>query len=267
MNPTIDRVQPFPCLSPHAEGKIGLPEWLRAPEPGVLAGGVDLRAWFPPVIDQGFRPLCAAAVTTSIAGFYATRAGERSFTPSVLFNYRMGRAIAGRPNGCGTTLEASFRAWFEAGMVAEQDWPLEDELVDQDPPETVRRDAPARACSRYWRIDGTELLPVARTSLGNAAPVAITIPLHPLLLEAFHDDVVRLPEDGETVFGEHAVALVGYDDAQRSPGQDRPGALLVRNSWGPRWADGGYAWLPYRDFLRRNLRTMWIAEPPDRAAK
>jgi len=37
--------------------------------------------------------------------------------------------------------------------------------------------------------------------------------------------------------GDHCMLLVGYSDVKQ--------ALLVRNSWGPTWAWGGYAWIPY----------------------
>jgi hypothetical protein len=38
----------------------------------------------------------------------------------------------------------------------------------------------------------------------------------------------------------HAVALVGYDDNR--------GAFKLRNSWGRRYGDNGYAWISYSDF-------------------
>ena len=38
----------------------------------------------------------------------------------------------------------------------------------------------------------------------------------------------------------HALSVVGYDDRQR--------AFLLRNSWGPDWADKGHCWLSYDEF-------------------
>ena len=43
--------------------------------------------------------------------------------------------------------------------------------------------------------------------------------------------------------------VVGYDDAARE--------LLVRNSWGPGWGDGGYAHLPYEAVARGLVQDAW----------
>ncbi|MCC7014777.1 MAG: DUF4384 domain-containing protein [Planctomycetes bacterium] len=42
--------------------------------------------------------------------------------------------------------------------------------------------------------------------------------------------------------GRHAMLVVGYDDTLEG------GCFRVLNSWGPNWADGGYVWIPYREY-------------------
>lgn len=42
--------------------------------------------------------------------------------------------------------------------------------------------------------------------------------------------------------GRHAMLVVGYDDTHEG------GCFRVLNSWGPGWADGGYVWIPYREY-------------------
>lgn len=42
--------------------------------------------------------------------------------------------------------------------------------------------------------------------------------------------------------GRHAMLVVGYDDTFEG------GCFRVLNSWGPKWADGGYVWIPYREY-------------------
>ena len=58
----------------------------------------------------------------------------------------------------------------------------------------------------------------------------------------------------DRVLGGHAVVAVGYDDdveitnnicEGKPEGKPTKGALLIRNSWGTRWGENGYGWLPY----------------------
>jgi C1A family cysteine protease len=57
----------------------------------------------------------------------------------------------------------------------------------------------------------------------------------------------------------HAVLAVGYDDKTE--------LLKFQNSWGERWGQGGYGYLPYRYFETR-LLDAWFEQPmtPEMAA-
>jgi C1A family cysteine protease len=54
----------------------------------------------------------------------------------------------------------------------------------------------------------------------------------------------------------------GYDDTKRIQGiaagaPETTGALLIRNSWGTGWGDGGYGWLPYEYVLASLAQDWW----------
>ncbi|WP_221029457.1 C1 family peptidase [Actomonas aquatica] len=50
--------------------------------------------------------------------------------------------------------------------------------------------------------------------------------------------------------GRHAMVVVGYDDTKFG------GAMRVMNSWGTKWGDQGFVWIPYADFNRNVFMAM-----------
>ena len=72
---------------------------------------------------------------------------------------------------------------------------------------------------------------------------------------------IPFPTAGEKVVGGHAIDAVGYNDSlviksTNAGAVATTGALLIRNSWGTAWGDGGYGWLPY-DYVLKGLATDW----------
>ena len=62
------------------------------------------------------------------------------------------------------------------------------------------------------------------------------------------------PAAGHQSRGGHANIAAGYDD-NLMIGTDK-GALLVRNSWGSGWANGGYGWMSYK-YVTQGLANDW----------
>ncbi|MEV0415046.1 C1 family peptidase [Streptomyces sp. NPDC050448] len=233
---------------------------------------MDLSSWMPPVINQGQVPLCTAAVTTAIAGYYARRAERVEFTGSVLFNYRLSRVLAGSADRKGSRLEHSFRAWAESGLCEEAAWPYDQQgltRVDRDPPEhcrvTARRTHPV--ISRLSTSDGADALDLARRAIARGIPVSVEIRLCPSIsMSLVNGGVFPVQMTTEQSVGPHVVLLTGYDDHVDTAPYDRctgPGAFQVRNSWGTQWGDKGYGLLPYA-FLEQQLTgEHWIVVEQD----
>jgi C1A family cysteine protease len=72
---------------------------------------------------------------------------------------------------------------------------------------------------------------------------------------------IPYPAAGEKIVGGHAVMAIGYNDQLKikntNPGGiETKGALLIRNSWGTGWGEGGYGWLPY-EYVLIGLAVDW----------
>jgi len=97
---------------------------------------------------------------------------------------------------------------------------------------------------RFWN-DHDELSPAQmaaiKADLADGHPVAVGMrwPNHTRFVP--NTFTLQVPAR-RAVFDGHCVVLVGYEDDPKLPGG---GAFLFRNSWGDRWADGGYARMPY----------------------
>lgn len=67
---------------------------------------------------------------------------------------------------------------------------------------------------------------------------------------------ITYPDEGESAEWGHAIVAVGYDYAKKikntNNNKETTGVLLIRNSWGKKWGDKGYRWMPY-DYILNNL--------------
>ena len=82
------------------------------------------------------------------------------------------------------------------------------------------------------------ILRMIRKSLSEGRPVIIGMNTP----DSFYDAVnIWQPNENPRYFyGGHAMCVVGYDDNR--------GAFEIINSWGRKWGNGGFMWIPYNAF-------------------
>jgi C1A family cysteine protease len=94
-----------------------------------------------------------------------------------------------------------------------------------------------------WLLVDTKRLDQIKGALAYGHPVIIGL----RTTSAFHSlrqsEIYRYPDQ---FTGHHSVTLVGYDERKQ--------AFKLINSWGKRWADGGFGWIDYNTLMAESAR-------------
>jgi hypothetical protein len=137
-----------------------------------------------------------------------------------------------RPGSRFESADAALQRW---GQPHEERYPYDPTRDDTQPLRAI-----ADAGGPGWFRHRLRQTPITEEALKEELNQHRLVAIGLLLTRAFHasrDGNIPLPTPGEAFLGGHAVTLVGYDD-------DR-GSFIFRNSWGNRWGDRGYGYLPY----------------------
>jgi C1A family cysteine protease len=209
---------------------------------GTLPAQVDLSATLPPPGDQGATGSCVSwAATYAAASQAARRAGlgaNLRLSPSFTYNQISRDPFCSAPSPLSTVLDFL----GESGTL-----PIEEFAFDGGwcgrLPITVELQRAAKYKIKSWsKIDPTKMDSV-KAQLARGVPVVFGINAD-AELKALQGDKIYDPPGISKGFG-HELVAVGYDDARK--------AFRVQNSWGRKWADGGYGWISY-GFWTRNVK-------------
>lgn len=234
--------------------QLASPEQLRAiplasmPYSGVdLPGKVDLSENMPPPGDQGGQNSCVGWATAYVLKSYQERIEhnhllakpdgspqwQKVFSPAFVYN------LLNNSRDGGITYIDALNLLSSQGVVPWSDMPYNPDDFRSKPAPILLQKARAWRID-YWRqvnvLDPKEL----KAHLNAGYPVMLGAVIDQGFYKARKGHIWKKRE-GKSLGG-HALVLVGYDDAKRS--------FKVINSWGPRWADGGYGQIDYAWFAR-----------------
>lgn len=202
----------------------------------------DLRTMFGPVRDQGDRPTCLAfAISDTHA---ALRPNWSPLSSEFLFYHA--QRLSGRSSDEGCTLPDALRVLRTDGQPNEDSWPY------LTAAEVAKAWAPPRNVGQLFRRDGgptTDAIDRLVQHLDADEPVLILLKLSGGFFRAAANRPItfdRRDLPNEAI--RHAVVSVahGWHESGR--------CILVRNSWGSAWADGGHAWVTEAYLQRAMLR-------------
>jgi hypothetical protein len=213
---------------------------------------IDLRARFGPARNQGPRPTCLAFAASDAHA--SLRSSWKPLSCEYAFYHSQRRA--GRPPGTGALLSSMLEALRQDGQPGEDGWPY---LVST-PPDEVPWMPPPEVGELFGRNGEQAAHQLDRVigELDQGRPVIILLMLSQSFYAQHPDGVVdpasdEIPEPQRR----HAVIAVGHGTV----GSQR--ALLIRNSWGPAWGKGGYAWLTERFVSPRIFAAALLLEDVD----
>jgi C1A family cysteine protease len=233
-----------------------------------LPKNADLREWCSDIEDQGNLGSCTANAAAGLVEYFERRAFGKHIDVSRLFIYKVTRTLIGMTGDTGAFLRSTMGALTLFGAPPEEHWPYDIEVFDREPTPFLYAFAQSFQAISYYRLDPpvTEkdaLLKRIRKHLSTGLPSMFGFTVYNSISQADGTGKIPFPSPGERVAGGHAVAAVGYDDGMSIKNAAKgsaatKGALLIRNSWGRGWGDGGYGWLPY-EYVLKGLAVDWWA--------
>ena len=246
------------------------------PPANAIKNTADLHASFSPIENQGQLGSCTANAGVALLEYFERRSSGQYIDASRLFLYKVTRKLLGLTGDSGAQIRTAMGAMVLFGVPPEKYWAYTDRkdpgtagepTFDEEPPAFLYAYAQQYRSLSYFRLDppGTtpdKILSQIKTMIAGGYPSMFGFTVYSSIDQASKSGQIPFPTSGESVLGGHAIVVCGYDDDMKIKntnvgGTEYTGALMIRNSWGTGWGEGGYGWLPYEYVLRGLAKDWW----------
>ena len=201
-----------------------------------LPSRVDMRPMNPLIYNQLSLGSCTAQSVAGALQFSMLEVMDVAFLPSRLFIYYNTRVLHKTVNrDSGASLRNTIKAVAGTGYCRESLWPHKISEFKVKPPKVAYDKAIKLKAIHYARVPQT--LAGLKQALAENNPVVFGFAVYESFNKIGKNGMMPIPKKTEKMQGGHAVVLMGYDDAKK--------VFIVRNSWGNRWGDKGYFYMPY----------------------
>ena len=208
---------------------------------------IDHRKTCPDVYAQGDIGSCASGALCCIFYHNLVEFGYSNvFYPSRLFvyyNIRLMKHTVNTDNG--GSIRDALKALFAYGACPEQMWDYKIENFAVAPP---------LEAYDYGRLNRSIIYARVRQNIIHLQQCLLDGYLFAFGMSVYSNfeseetestGIVKMPEETDVYKGGHAVCAVGFDDDKK--------VFIVRNSWGDKWGDHGYFYLPYEYIINPEL--------------
>lgn len=219
---------------------------------------VDLRPKMTKIEDQGETSSCVANAVAGSFEYWVKEATKKDYDVSRLFVYFNARWRNGdQDKDEGSVIQLAMEGLKEFGACSEEKWPFKKPLLLKKPNGEAYKEADQAKIKEMAQV------PLELTAWKQALASGYPIVFGCLLFESFDEcnkrgGVVPMPNPNDLSresHGGHSMCVVGYSDKEQ--------VFIVRNSWGDKWGDKGYCYMPY-DYLMNpqfNGGDSWVFVP------
>jgi hypothetical protein len=242
--------------------RIDLKDWVYQPTLSALPPRLVNCHAVPEILDQGREGACTGFALAAVINFLLARQGSpRRVSPRML--YELARRYDEWPGEWyeGSSARGAMKGWVRHGVAERGLWPDDCKGSAHMTAEVV---ADALRCpgGAYYRVNHRQVRDM-HAALAQVGILYATLMVHDgwdapgprTVALAYHDGRSRrslalpvITRRGRADSG-HAVAIVGYNET----------GFIVQNSWGTRWGAGGFALLPYEDYML-HATDVWAAQ-------
>ncbi|MFP3897392.1 MAG: C1 family peptidase [Anaerolineales bacterium] len=219
---------------------------------------VDLGEGLPPAGHQNGQASC---VGWTLGYYYKTfqeyrergwdiSSVEHQFSPAWIYNQR---TTDNCEQDAGMSYYDGLRILEEKGAATLASFPYDPNNTCTQPSPNLHDEAQTYRIDSFRNVfagAGSADMDVLKTLLADGQPIAVGVPVYDSFFAVTRDDLV-VPQRGpdETLYGGHAMLVVGYDDDI--------GGFKTMNSWGDDWGRDGYCYLSY-DFMKHDAWEGWV---------
>ena len=209
----------------------------------------DFTKLMSPVRDQGREGTCVAfASVTGVKEFQDKKEYRKLIRLSPRFLYNLCKKFDGIPFPEGTYPRIAMKVLLNYGVCHESFWPYLSSKKSF-PLKGADRDAKKFKIKAYARLKS--LLEMKRSLLINGPFIAgVKVFKSWFTKKVESSGLIPVPKRNDKLMGGHAICIIGYDDRLK--------IFKFKNSWGVKWADRGYGYLPY-EYMKKYCSDAWSA--------
>lgn len=235
--------------------RLDLRDWLYRPSLAPLPRRLVHCDRVPEILDQGREGACTGFALAALIQYHlGPKAGRNRVSSRMI--YELARCYDEWPGEDyeGSSARGAMKGWVAHGVAARTTWPDDRHGKAHFTP-AVAEEARRIPGGAYYRVRHRDVRDM-HAALADGGILYVTLMVHagwkrPTGRGRRVDRSLTLPlieRRGAATDG-HAVALVGYTEE----------GFIVQNSWGEGWGEGGFALLPYEDYLL-HATDVWVAQ-------